>query len=300
VSIPDIVRAMRRILVDYGSMPAELKPVISKIFNQGNPLGAEREKRSDWAKGLDVKAFEPSMEYLYFSCCIPAYDARGQGIARATAEILNRASVSYGILGSAESCCSEAIRRAGAEKVFQEVAKSNLDAFHKAGVRKILATSPHCYSTFKLDYPEIGGDFEVVHVTQLFAELLREGRLTPKKPLDKRVVYHDPCTLGRQNSIYEEPREVLQSIPGLELVEFEPDNREFSVCCGGGSGGLWLDWPKGERLSDHRVEQAVETGAEILAVACPYCLSMFEDSVKTMGVELEVKDVSELLRDSLA
>jgi Fe-S oxidoreductase len=291
---------MRRILVDYGSMPAELKPVISKIYNQGNPLGSDREKRAGWSEGLDVKAFEPSMEYLYFSCCLPAYDVRGQEVARATAKILSKAGVSYGILGDAESCCSEAIRRAGAEKVFQEVAAKNVEAFKAAGVKKVLTTSPHCYSSFQLDYPEVGGDFEVVHVTQLYHDLITSGALKPEKNLGKRVVYHDPCTLGRQNSIYEEPRTVLRAIPGLELVEFEPDNREFSVCCGGGSGGLWLDWPKGERLSDLRVEQALETGAEILAVACPYCLSMFEDSVKTMGVELEVKDISELLSDALS
>jgi Fe-S oxidoreductase len=305
VAMPDIMRAIRRILAEYGTLPQELKSTISKIYNVGNPLGEPREKRADWSEGLDVPIFDSRMGYLYFPCCVPAYDTRAKEIARATAKVLKMANVSFGILGEQESCCCEAIRKVGAEKVFQEVAKANIAAFKNAGVKKILTTSPHCYNTFKNEYPELDADFvvrpvwEVIHTTQLFAQLIKEKKLIPRKPLNKKVVYHDPCTLGRQNGIYDEPREVLKSIPKLELVEIENFSREYSVCCGGGSGGLWLDWPVDERIANIRVQQAYDTGAEILAVACPYCLQMFEDSVKVMNLNLEVKDISELLLGAL-
>ncbi len=314
VSIPDIIRAIRSILVNFGSYPSTLKSPISKIHNVGNPLGEPKEKRVDWAEGLDIPIFEAGIEFLYFPGCLPAYDPRLRKVAQATAQILKKAGVSFGILGEKEWCCCEAMRRAGAEYLFQEAVKTNIDAFKSAGVKKIVTTSPHCYTTFKNDYPEFGGDFEIIHTTQIFYELIKQKKLVPQglSGLEnpsyndktshssiKRVVYHDPCTLGRQSGIYDEPREVLKSIPSIELVEIENFSREYSLCCGGGSGGLWLDWPKEERIADVRVQQAVDTGAEILAVACPYCLQMFEDSVKTVNISIEVKDISELLADSI-
>jgi Fe-S oxidoreductase len=299
VSMPNIMRAIRRILVEFGSYPAELSESVGRIASSGNPFGEPRENRGLWAEEIQIAAFGPDTEYLHAPCCVPAYDPRARSVARATAAVLNTAGVSFGTLGDAESCCGEAIRRAGAEEVFQEVAGANIEAYRSAGVKKILVTSPHCYTTFANEYGEFGADFEIVHQTQLFHKLLSDGLLVPNVSLAKKVVYHDPCMLGRTNGIYDEPREVLKSIPDLELVEIPCFNREHSLCCGGGSGGVWLERPKGERLSDVRVQQAIDTGAEILAVACPYCLQMFEDSVKTMDVDLEVKDVSELLAESL-
>ncbi len=299
VSLPNIMRAIRRILVEFGSYPSELSESVSRISSSGNPFGEPRENRAQWTDELEVPVFGPETEYLHSPCCVPAYDPRAKKVAQATVTILEKAKVSYGILGSSESCCGEAIRRAGAEEVFREVGGTNIEAFRAAGVRKILVTSPHCYTTFVNEYPELGGDFEVIHQTQLFHQLVSKGTLVPKVGLERRVAYHDPCTLGRQNGIYDEPREVLRSIPDLELVEIPTFNREHSLCCGGGSGGVWLERPKGERLSDVRVQQAVDAGAEVLAVACPYCLQMFEDSVATMGLDLVVKDVGELLADSL-
>jgi Fe-S oxidoreductase len=155
----------------------------------------------------------------------------------------------------------------------------------------MIVTSPHCYTTYKNEYPELGSKIDVIHAAQIFAQLIVDKKIKPSKPLQKKVVYHDPCTLGRQNNIYDEPRAVLKSIPKLELVEIENFNRKDSVCCGAGSGGLWLDWQKGERISDVRVKQALDTGAQVLAVACPYCMIMFEDSIKTMNINLEVKDI---------
>ncbi|MGB3480414.1 MAG: (Fe-S)-binding protein [bacterium] len=299
ISIPNILRAARRILVDFGSYPDTLKSVVQKIHNVGNPLGEAREKRADWAKDLDVKNYQAGMEFLYFPCCIPAYDLRIQKVAQAVSRILNVSGVSFGILGIEENCCGEAIRRVGAEKTFQEVAKANISAFKKVRATKLLVTSPHCYTVFKIDYPELGGDFEVFHTTQVFSDLINNGKITLEKPFSKKVVYHDPCTLGRQNNIYEEPRNILKSIPDLELLEVEDFSRSLSLCCGAGSGGLWIDWEKGERIADIRIKQLLDTGAEVIAVACPYCLQMFEETLKSMDADIEVMDISEILEASL-
>ncbi len=299
VSIADMLRAVRRILVENESVPSSLRSTISQLISVGNPLGGDPQKRTDWAGKPGVPTYTPDLEYAWFTCCTSDYDPRGQDVNRATAAVLKAAGVSFGILGCGQSCCGEAIRKAGAESAFKRLADDNTGLLAESGAKKLLVTSPHCYNGFKNDYPELETTFEVIHISQLLAALIRDGRLKPAKPLGKKVTYHDPCTLGRQNGIYEEPREILRSIPGLELVEIEEFNRDQGVCCGGGGGGLWLDWPKGERLADVRIRQAADTGAEILAVACPYCLSMFEDSVKTSGIEMQVLDVVELLAQSL-
>lgn len=300
VGITDVMEAIRRIMVQSGIVPASLHSAMASLGGVGNPMREEREKRADWAQGLEVKAFTPGTELLYFPCCVPAYDSRVRNVARATANILQKVGADFGILGVKESCCGESVRKGGNESVFLSLAQSNIDAFAEAGVKKIVVTSPHCYSTFKSEYPELGGNFEVIHFTQYLAELLQEGKLKLEKELKKRVVYQDPCYLGRHHGIYDEPREVLSSIPGLELVEF-PDYRESSICCGGGGGRIWMDTKKGERFSDIRLEEAVELGGNILAVACPYCMLNFENSVLTVdkGDVIEVKDISELVQEAM-
>lgn len=300
VGITDVMEAIRRIMVQSGIVPASLHSAMASLGGVGNPMREEREKRADWAQGLEVKAFTPGTELLYFPCCVPAYDSRVRNVARATANILQKVGADFGILGIKESCCGESVRKGGNESVFLSLAQSNIDAFVEAGVKKIVVTSPHCYSTFKSEYPELGGNFEVIHFTQYLAELLQEGKLKLEKELKKRVVYQDPCYLGRHHGIYDEPREVLSSIPGLELVEF-PDYRESSICCGGGGGRIWMDTKKGERFSDIRLEEAVELGGNILAVACPYCMLNFENSVLTVdkGDVIEVKDISELVQEAM-
>jgi Fe-S oxidoreductase len=299
VNIGDIVRAIRRILIDYETLPKTLKDIASKIYSSGNPQGDASEKRNNWAKNLDIPLYTPNMEYAYFPCCIPSYDAQVKRIAEATAKVLKAVNLPFTLVKDDVWCCCEAIRNFGAEKIFQEIAKNNISALNKAQVKKMIVTSPHCYTTYKNEYPSLGSEIEVIHTTQIFAQFIASRKLKPTKPVTKKVIYHDPCTLGRQNNIYDEPRAVLRSIPGLELLEFENFNRRDSVCCGAGSGGLWLDWQKGERMSDIRVKQAAESGAEILAVACPYCMVMFDDSVKTMNLNLEVRDISELLAESI-
>ncbi len=298
VEIIDIFRAIRRICTEWGAIPKTIKPVIGGIVSLGNPWGGAREERADWAKGLEVESFTPEAEFLYFPCCTPAYDRRARNIALATAGILKKAGVTFGILGPEENCCGESIRKVGAEDSFQSLAQANIEAFKRHGVQKILTSSPHCYHTFKREYPELGGDFEVVHVTQLLAELLEEGRIRPTKSYPKKVTYHDPCYLGRHNGVYDEPRKVLQAIPELELIEL-PDCREHSLCCGGGGGRIWMETKREERFSELRIHQALDIGAEVLAICCPYCMLNFNDSLLSMGKEdvLEVKDISELVHE---
>ena len=299
IDTPKILRAARRLLVDFGSYPETLKSTVQKIKNVGNPLGEPAEKRADWAIDLNVPKFQEGMDYLYFPCCLPAYDSRIQSVAKATAKILQQYNISFGILGEKERCCGEAIRKVGAEKVFTEVCKTNIKEFSVSGVKNVLVSSPHCFTTFKNEYPKFGADFETLHITQFLSKLIDEGTIKPSKEFNKKVVYHDPCTLGRKNGVYEEPRNILQSIPGLELVEVENFNRNLSVCCGAGSGGLWMEWEKNERIADVRLKQLIETGADVIAVACPYCLQMFEETLKSMNSEIEVMDVTEILYESM-
>lgn len=302
VAIIDIMKALRGVVVGMGAgyIPDSLRVTLKNIAGTGNPLGESAEKRTDWAKDLEVKPFTKDTEILYFSCCIPAYDPNIKRVARATASILSSAGVNFGILGSRESCCGESVRKAGNESLFQTLAQSNIAAFSESGVFKVVVSSPHCYHTFRNEYPELGSNFEVVHFTQYLAELIREGRLKPTRELNLKVTYHDPCYLGRHNDVYDEPREVLKSIPGLDLVEMA-DCRESSLCCGGGGSRIWQEAKKGERLSDLRLDQAVEVGADVLATACPYCMLNFEDSILTSNRSdaIRLKEISELVLEAL-
>ena len=293
--------ALRRIATEYGVFPTAVKPIRTisgSLVGEGNPFGEERAKRANWAEGLSVKTFTEGMEVLYFPGCYLSYDPRLKKVAQATANILNLAGVDFGILGTKENCCGESIRKTGDEGVFKLLAKENIKTFIDNGVKKILVSSPHCYHTFKNEYPEFMVKFEVIHISQYLFELINEGRLELTKEYGKKVTYHDPCYLGRHNGIYDEPREVLKKIPGLELNEM-PDSLEDSLCCGGGGGRIWMETPKGERFCDLRVEQAIDVGAEVLATSCPYCIANFEDSRLTLDVteNIEIKDITEIIQE---
>jgi Fe-S oxidoreductase len=295
--------SLRRVASEYEVFPASVKSARTaraSLISEGNPLQNDRKKRSDWAKGLPVKPFEAGMEALYFVGCYLSYDPRMKKVAVATANILNKAGVRFGILGEKESCCGESIRKTGAEDVFRTLAKENIKTFIDAGVRKIIVSSPHCYHTFKNEYPEFMVHFEVVHMAQYLFELIETGRLTITKGFDKQVTYHDPCYLGRHNDIYDAPREVLKKIAGLELLEM-PDHHQDSLCCGGGGGRIWMDTPKEERFSDLRLLQAHEIGAQVLATACPYCITNFEESRLNLeyGDVIEIKDITEIINDAI-
>ncbi len=301
VEIIDVMRAMRRLLVPDGVVPASipnLRGVMTSIASVGNPLRQEPEARANWAKDLSVKPFTEGTETLYFPCCYPSYDPRLKKVAQATANILNKAGVDFGILGSKENCCGESVRKVGNEELFKRLARENIKTFIENGVKKILASSPHCYHTFKNEYPEFKVNFEVLHVTQYLFELMNKGRLKLTKEYGKKVTYHDPCYLGRHNGIYDEPREVLKKIPGLELIEMA-ESRENSLCCGMGGGRIWMETAKAERFSDLRLKQAIGVGAEVLVTSCPYCITQFEDSRLTLkdGEALQIKDITEILQE---
>jgi len=293
--------ALRRIATEYGVFPTTARPIRTvrgSLMGEGNPMNESRKNRANWAEGLSVKTFIEGMEFLYFPGCYLSYDSRLKKVARATAHILNRAGVDFGILGSKENCCGESIRKTGDEEVFKRLARENIKTFIDNGVKKILVSSPHCYHTFKNEYPEFMVNFEVIHISQYLFELIHEGRLELNKEYGKKVTYHDPCYLGRHNGIYDEPREVLKKVPGLELIEM-PESRIDSLCCGGGGGRIWMETPKGERFSDLRLEQAIGVGAEVLVTSCPYCIANFEDSRLTMGVadNIVIKDITEIIQE---
>ncbi|MDZ7698038.1 MAG: (Fe-S)-binding protein [Deltaproteobacteria bacterium] len=293
--------ALRRVATEYGVFPNSVKPIRAasgSLTGEGNPLGEERKKRGDWAKEQSVESFDAEMEILYFPGCYPSFDPRLKKVAVATAQILKSAGVDFGILGEKENCCGESIRKTGDEELFRRLAKENIKTFIDHGVKKILVSSPHCYHTFKNEYPQFMVNFEVVHVSQYLFQLMNEGRLAFKKPYKKKITYHDPCYLGRHNGIFDEPRALLTNVSGLELSEM-PDCRMDSLCCGGGGGRVWMETQKEERFGDIRIQQAMDLGAELLVTCCPYCITMFEDSRVTMGVDeqIAIKDITEILQE---
>jgi len=295
--------ALRRIATEYGIFPPTAQPirtVSASLTAEGNPLSEERKHRADWTEGLSVQPFTEGMDLLYFPGCYPSYDPRLKKVARATAHILTQAGVNFGILGEKESCCGESIRKTGDEELFKRLARENIKTFIDRGVKKILVASPHCYHTFKNEYPEFMATFEVVHISQYLFELLDQGRIALPKEYRKHVTYHDPCYLGRHNGIYDEPREILKRVPGLEMDEM-PESREDSLCCGGGGGRIWMETPRAERFSDIRLEQAKGLEAEVLVTACPYCITNFEESRLNLEYEdvLEIKDITEIIQEAM-
>ena len=292
---------LRRFATGYGVFPEAVKPVRAAsagLYSEGNPFGEARSKRADWAEGLSVKPFTEGMDVLYFPGCYLSYDSRLKKVARATVNILNKAGVDFGILGTKENCCGESIRKTGNEAEFRRLAKENIKTFIDNGVKKILVSSPHCYHTFKNEYPEFNASFEIIHISQYLFELINQGRLQINKEYEKKVTYHDPCYLGRHNGIYDEPRGVLKKIPGLTLNEMD-ESREESMCCGMGGGRIWMETQKSDRFANLRLDQAVGVGAEVLVTSCPYCITNFEDSRLVMNYDdvIQIKDITEIIQE---
>ena len=302
VGITDIIRAVRAILLEYqyNAAPDSLRNAMGNLGARGNPWGGEPEKRAAWADQLNLEASSEVCDLLYFPCCTPAYDPDLQGLAQSFVKILQRAGLRPRILGNREVCCGESALKAGNRELFENLARANLEAIRETGASKVAVSSPHCLSAFLTDYPDLGGTIRAVHATEVLADLLEQGRIAFRKRLDLRVVYHDPCYLGRYSDIYEAPRSVLEGIPGVRRMD-EADARENSLCCGGGGGRIWMETKKGERFSDLLVEQALAQGADVLATACPYCILNFRDSVRTLELEgrIRIMDVAELVWEAL-
>jgi Fe-S oxidoreductase len=300
VKIIDNVRGMRASIVGGGMPPASLRPILGSTHANGNPWSGPRENRTQWTEGLDIPRFGPDTEYFLFVCCHSCYDPRSTKVAQSVAKLLKAAGVSFGIIGEAESCCGESVRKVGDEELFQKVAGANIELFDGQGVKKIITTSPHCLWTFRNEYAELGAEWEVVHYTQVLTRLVSEGKLSFPNGAGKRVAFHDPCYLGRHSDIYDDPRGLLGAVPGANVVELGR-SRDMSLCCAGGGGRIWAEIPMGERFGELRITDAVGLGAEVLATACPYCLNMLTDACKSLEKQdvLSVVELSEILAEGL-
>ncbi|MGI2335337.1 MAG: (Fe-S)-binding protein [Dehalogenimonas sp.] len=280
-------------------VPVALSGTLRNITATGNPMGEDPENRNAWAEGLNIRQFDESIEYLFYPCCVTAYDSTQRNSIRSTVKILAKAGVDFGILGNV-GCCGESVRKSGDEDLFINLMNSNTTRFATNKVNKIIVNSPHCYNTFKKEYSELGGKFEVIHISQMISNLISSGSLQFTKSLNGQVAYHDPCYLGRHNDIYIEPRATINSLPGIELVEMSPFGPD-SLCCGGGGARIWLETPKNERFSDIRLQQALATGAKTLITNCPYCLSNFRDSMLNQDIpeDFTVQDINELIAEAI-
>ena len=296
VKIVDNVRAMRTSIVGAGMAPPHLRPMLGSAHANGNPWTGPREKRTAWQQGRNIPRFNPGTEYFLFVCCHSCYDPRSMKIAASIAGLLAYAGVSFGTIGEEESCCGESVRKLGDEELFQKLATANIELFNGNGVKKIITTSPHCLWTFKNEYPELGGEWEVLHYTQVLDELHAQGRLPFPKSLGKRIAFHDPCYLGRHSGIYDAPRSLLASVPDAEVLEMDR-SRETSLCCAGGGGRIWAEVPLGERFGELRIKDALRHGAQVLTTSCPYCVNMLTDACVSLGKhdDLEILELSEIL-----
>ncbi|MEV0607821.1 (Fe-S)-binding protein [Polymorphospora rubra] len=301
----DHIVDMRRyqVLIE-SSFPSEAGVMLRNLENKGNPWGAPQNTREDWTKGLDFEVPRvgevEDFEYLFWVGCAGAFEDRAKKTTRAVATLLHEAGVNFAILGEGETCSGDPARRIGNEFVFQMLAQQNVETLNEAGVKKIVATCPHCFNTLGNEYGELGGKFEVVHHTQLLAHLVASGKLTPVTPVDGGVTYHDPCYLGRHNRVFAAPREVLGSAVDGGLTEM-PRNSERSFCCGAGGARMWMEERIGKRINVDRVEEALSTGAKTVAVGCPFCYTMLGDGVTGKGEEdnVEVVDVATVLLRSV-
>ncbi len=281
---------------------SDIRLTLKNLEKSNNPWGLSRGTRNEWTKGLGIKTFaevtDPEL-LLWVGCC-GSFDSRNQKVATSIVKILQACEVRFGILGNEEGCCGDPARRIGNEYLFQMTAEANIETMKGCGVKKILTLCPHCFQTLKNEYPQFGGEFQVVHHTQFLAELISSGRLKLTKPVDKVITYHDSCYLGRANQIFEAPRKIIQSIPGLKLIEMKRNHNQ-SFCCGAGGGRMWMEEHIGTRINQMRTDHAIEIKAELIGTACPYCLTMLGDGIKEKGKAetMAAYDLSELVVQSL-
>ncbi len=298
----DMIVDVRRGYVAGSKIPDTARTALRKMGDTGNPWGLPQDDRIQWARGLDIPfaADKKDFEYLWWVGCAGAYDPRNQKVTRTIASLLSRAGVSYATLGLEEMCCGESARRLGEEGLFQlGMVEMIKETFASHNVKKVITQCPHCFNTFRNEYPQFGVNVEVVHHSVLLRDLIAQGKLVPKKPINRLVAFHDSCYLGRHNDIYDAPREVLAAVPGLTVNE-PARSREKGFCCGAGGGGMWLELP-GKRINHIRFDQLMRTGANATGSACPYCLVMFDDAVKFHNLDdaVQARDIAEIVAESL-
>ncbi|ANY73417.1 hypothetical protein BBD41_12930 [Paenibacillus ihbetae] len=308
--VDKIVDLRRHLVLMEGSVPQEGQRAMQNIERQGNPWGISRADRSKWVKEIDPEGTldlniptvkeNPDFDILFFVGSMGSYDNRSRKITRAFVRLMNEAGVNFAILGNEEKNSGDTPRRMGNEFLFQQLCMENIETFQKYDVKRIVTACPHTFNIFKNEYPEFGLTAEVLHHTELLDQLVKEGRLTPKHPIREKITYHDSCYLGRYNDVYDQPRNVLRAIPGVELLEMER-TRENGMCCGAGGGQMWMEEDAGKRVNLARTEQALAVSPTMISSACPYCLTMLEDGTKLKEVEdsVRTRDIAEILELSV-
>jgi Fe-S oxidoreductase len=307
----DHITDMRRhqVLIE-SAFPPEAATMLKNLENKGDPWGMGEAKRLEWTEGLDFEVpvldgpIGADVEYLFWVGCAGALEDRARKTTRAVAELLHTAGVSFAVLGPAETCSGDPARRMGNEFVFSMLAQQNVETLNEAGVRKIVATCPHCFNSLANEYPQLGGNYEVIHHTQLLARLVAEGRLTPVNPVAEKITYHDPCFLGRHNRVFTAPREIMANVPGIQAQEMHRC-KERGFCCGAGGARMWMEERIGKRINAERIEEALATNPDTVSTACPYCLVMLGDAISAKqssgeaSESLQVVDVAQLLARSI-
>ncbi|HEX9034339.1 MAG TPA: (Fe-S)-binding protein, partial [Streptosporangiaceae bacterium] len=308
----DHINGMRRhqVLIE-SEFPAEASGMLKNLENKGDPWGMGESKRTEWITELDFEVpvvdgqIGDDVEYLFWVGCAGALEDRAKKTTKAIASLLHTAGVSFAVLGPAETCTGDPARRMGNEFVFSMLAQQNVETLNEAGVRKVIASCPHCFNTIANEYPQLGGNYEVIHHTQLLARLVEEGKLTPVTPIEEKITYHDPCFLGRHNKVYTPPREIMEQVPGVKAQEMHRC-KERGFCCGAGGARMWMEERIGKRINVERIEEALGTDPDTISTGCPFCLVMLGDAIsakKSTGEakeSLEVVDVAQLLARSVA
>ena len=301
--IPTIMDLRRSLVLDEARMPETGMNALLSMEQRGHPWRGTTFSRTDWAAGLDVPtiAEKPDAEVLFWVGCTAALEQRSQGIARSMVKVLKAAGVDFAILGDEESCTGDPARRMGNEYLYQMLAQQNVAVLNGYNIKKIVAICPHCFNTIRNEYPQFGGDYEVLHYSQFVDGLIRERRIKPIRMMETSVAYHDSCFLGRHNGVYDAPRNIAKAIPGLRLVEMSPRCRERGFCCGAGGGHMWIEESGGERINHARTDHFLATGADMVGVSCPFCLQMMTEGIQSKGEAdtKEARDVLEILADSL-
>jgi Fe-S oxidoreductase len=304
--VPLIVEMRRNLVLEQSRFPQELVTLFNNLERNGNPYSFPASSRADWAAAAGVQELaqvdDPaSLEVIYWVGCMSSFDARNQRVATALTKILNSAGVRFAVLGKEERCSGDPARRAGNEYLYQLLAQTNIERLNQYQAKRIVASCPHCFNTLKNEYPQLGGSFEVIHHSEYIQELISSGRLRVSAEVtrDDRMAYHDPCYLGRYNEVYDAPREVMDKTQG-GFVEL-PRCRDRGFCCGAGGARAFMEEKRGTRISHNRLNEAIATDASGVAVACPFCVTMFEDGVRALNVEerFAVRDIAEIVADAL-
>jgi len=301
--IDRFVEMRRHLVLEESRFPTELTNIFKNLENSGNPWGIAPDTREEWMEGLSIpkmRETDVEVEYLFFVGCAGAFDQKAQKTVQSLSAILNAAGVNYAVLGKEETCTGDPARRVGNEYLYQMMAEQNIEMLNSKSFKKVITSCPHCYNTIKNEYPQLGGNFKVVHHTEVIAELIKEGRIQLTESIDKTITYHDSCYIGRHNDVYDAPREALKAIPGVKLQEM-PRSRNNGFCCGAGGGRMWMEEEK-PRVNQNRVDEAAtETDAGLVSTACPFCSIMIHDGINETGREgqLETLDVAQLVAQSM-